>query len=63
MDQPAAARPKRKQRPKPKLSDKEQSERFVATARELGVDETGESFEKAAALIFRPKAGSRKRGS
>jgi hypothetical protein len=32
---------------KEKLSQKEQSERFKETARELGVDETGEAFEKA----------------
>jgi hypothetical protein len=32
---------------KPKLTDKEQSERFKQTARELGVDESGEPFEKA----------------
>lgn len=29
------------------LTDKEQSERFTGTARELGMDESGESFEKA----------------
>lgn len=29
------------------LSQKEQSERFIETARELGVDESGKAFEKA----------------
>ncbi len=29
----------KKPRPKPKPTDKEQSERFIETARELGVDE------------------------
>ena len=35
----------KKAKPKPKLTDKEQSERFKRTARELGVDESGERFE------------------
>ena len=42
-----AGAPKKK-KAKPKLSDKEQSERFIKTARELGVDESGASFERAA---------------
>ena len=29
------------------MTQAEQSERFIETARELGVDETGEAFEKA----------------
>ena len=37
----------KKAKPKPKLTDKEQSERFKQTARELGVDESGKEFEKA----------------
>jgi hypothetical protein len=37
----------KKAKPKPKLDDKEQSERFKQTARELGVDESGKEFEKA----------------
>jgi hypothetical protein len=41
-----AGTPKKKPA-KPKLTDKEQSERFKQTARDLGVDESGESFEKA----------------
>lgn len=36
----AAGNP-RKQKPEPKLSDKEQSERFIETGRELEVDESG----------------------
>lgn len=31
---------------KPKMDNPEQSKRFVETARELGVDESGESFER-----------------
>jgi hypothetical protein len=40
-----AAKPKPK--PKPKLTDKAQSERFIEAARKLGVEETGETFERA----------------
>jgi hypothetical protein len=42
---------KQKRKPTPKLTKKmtqaEQSERFKETARQLGVDESGEAFEKA----------------
>jgi hypothetical protein len=41
-----AGTPKKK-KAKPKLSDKEQSERFIEAARELCADESGENFEKA----------------
>ena len=41
----------KKQKAKPKLDDKEQSERFKQTARELGVDESGKSFERAFSKI------------
>lgn len=37
----------KKAKPKPKLTDKEQSERFIEAARELDVDESGREFEKA----------------
>jgi hypothetical protein len=37
----------KKAKPKPKLTDKEQSERFKETARKLGADETGKEFEQA----------------
>jgi hypothetical protein len=46
----------KKKKAKPKLTDKEQSERFKQIARELGVDESGEPFEKA----FRAVAGQDK---
>ena len=49
-----AAAPK-KPKPKPKLDDKEQSERFKETARGLGVDESGSAFEKAFRKIVRPQ--------
>jgi hypothetical protein len=48
---PKAGVPK-KQKAKPKLTDKEQSERFKETARELGVDESGEEFERAIEKII-----------
>jgi len=41
-----AGTPKKK-KAKPKLTDKEQSDRFKETARELGVDESREQFERA----------------
>jgi hypothetical protein len=36
---------------RPKEDDKEQSARFIATARELEVDESGKEFQKAFAKI------------
>lgn len=36
------------------LSQKEQSERFKQTARELEADESGEAFERAATNLFKP---------
>lgn len=47
---------KPKARPDPKVKDERpQRERFVATARELGVDETGAEFDRALAKIIPPK--------
>ena len=43
----AKAVTKRKPKAKPKFTDKEQSERFITTARELGVEETGDGFTEA----------------
>jgi hypothetical protein len=37
---------------KPKHDDPEQSERFKQTARELGVDESGQDFEEAIKQIL-----------
>jgi hypothetical protein len=36
-------------------SSKTQAERFAEAARELGLDETGEAFERAMARIFPPR--------
>ncbi len=45
---------KPRSKPKPKFTDKTQSERFIETARKLGAEETGEAFEKAFSKIIRP---------
>jgi hypothetical protein len=51
--------PNTAQKPKPKkakkLSQKEQSERFKETARELEVDESGDAFELAMRRVAKPK--------
>lgn len=38
-----------------RLSQKEQSERFRETARELDVDETGGAFERATGILLKSK--------
>lgn len=38
-----------------KMTDKEQSERFIETARELGADENGDAFVNALNSIIRPR--------
>jgi hypothetical protein len=54
MDQkPKARSPKKKNGDKSK--DKTQAERFVETARELGVDEIGREFERAITRIAPPR--------
>ncbi|MBN8975583.1 MAG: hypothetical protein J0I08_03805 [Rhizobiales bacterium] len=42
---------KKKATPKKKAPDEKQFERFVKTARELGVDESGKEFERAIKAI------------
>ena len=42
-----AAKAKAKRSHKPKTTDKVQSERFIEAARELGIDKTGDCFERA----------------
>jgi hypothetical protein len=46
----------------PKTTDKRQFERFVETARKLGIDESEEAFDRAFRKIVRPqrKAAARK---
>ncbi len=50
---PKAGRPKKP--PEPKMTKAEQSERFIQAARELGVDETGEEFERAVRSVLKEK--------
>jgi len=49
----------KKAKPKPKMTDKEQSERFKQTARELDVDESGEQFVKTFEAIVPAKKSAR----
>ncbi len=49
---------KQKRKPKPKLTDKAQSERFRQTARELGCDESEGALGRAFAKIVTRKKGS-----
>ena len=46
---------------KPKETQKEQSARFIETARKIGVDETGNEFDRALQKIT-SQAAKRKRG-
>lgn len=45
-------KPKVKSKPRLKLTDKEQSERFIEAARNLGIEETGPKFERAIKTIL-----------
>jgi hypothetical protein len=45
---------------KPKPDDKEQSKRFVETARELEVDESGKAFKRAVEVVVPPKREDRR---
>jgi hypothetical protein len=51
-------KPRAKPRPSGKktenLSQKEQSERFIQTARELAADESGSDFDRAIGTVLRP---------
>jgi hypothetical protein len=51
-----AKKPEAKPKPQKKMTDKEQSERFIQAARELDADESGKDFELAAARILKPAA-------
>jgi hypothetical protein len=52
-----AQKPKPRPPTKPKKAEKEkpQAERFKETARKLGVDETGETFEQAFRKLVQPR--------
>jgi hypothetical protein len=45
-----------KQRRKPKISDKKQSERFKETAREVGADEPSDVFDRIVGEMGRRKS-------
>jgi len=51
-------KPKAKATRKPKFTDKAQSERFIEAARERGIEEAGETFERAFKRVVPPKAHS-----
>jgi hypothetical protein len=51
----ASAKPKRRPKPKTKRRDPAQSERFIEAARKAGMDETGETFERAFEKIVPPR--------
>jgi len=55
MAKAAGEKPKPKAKLKPKFTDKAQSERFIATARELGIEETGAKFDSAFQRIVTAK--------
>ena len=50
----------KKQKPKSKLSDKEQSERFKETAREVGADDSSAAFDRIIAQMGQRKSDSEK---
>jgi hypothetical protein len=54
---PKAGRPKKAAKQK-KMTQAEQSARFIKTARELGADDLGK-FEKAIRIIVPPRRGRR----
>jgi hypothetical protein len=44
-----------KQKRRPKLKDKKQSERFKETARQLGADQTTDAFERTLSELAPPR--------
>lgn len=54
----AGASKKKAGKPAIPKEQKEQSERFIETARELGVDESGKKFERAFNKVLRTRARS-----
>lgn len=60
MDQkPKARSAKKKAVPKKKTPDEKQFERFITTARELGVDETGEMFDQAFEALVKRRSSTK----
>ncbi|EAQ34694.1 hypothetical protein NB311A_02621 [Nitrobacter sp. Nb-311A] len=56
---PKARGAKKKAVPKKKAPDEKQFERFIETARKLGVDEGGNKFEKVFESVIRSKRGAK----
>jgi hypothetical protein len=56
-----APKPRPKQKPKPKFTDKKQSERFIEAARELGIENGGEIFDRVFTKVVPPKLASGRR--
>lgn len=48
-------------KPKPEPDNKEQSSRFVETAKALGVDESGKDFDRAMKSVIPPKPTPKKK--
>jgi hypothetical protein len=56
MENTKAASKSIKTKPK-KMTAKEQSERFIKTARDLEADESGKLFDRAVRVIVKPRGG------
>jgi hypothetical protein len=52
-----------KQKKKPKVKDKRQSERFKETARQVGADESADAFDKIITAMARQKPDHGDKGS
>jgi hypothetical protein len=52
-----AEKPQSTGKKKKEKSEKPQAERFIEAARQIGADETGETFERAFAKIVPPRTG------
>jgi hypothetical protein len=48
-----------KQKRRPKIKDKNQSERFKEAARELGADQSSDVFDRVIQEMARPKPGDK----
>lgn len=59
MDSKPKTRKPPGKRTKPKESQEAQSERFIETAREIGVDESGDEFERAISKVAHPSLPKR----
>lgn len=55
----AIGKPKRRRRSKIKRTDPKQSARFIAAAKEMGLDETGDAFAKAMDKLAQKKPKGR----